>query len=239
MERRLYSLISVGFAASSVGFYREFVQEVEEPLGLTNKQPIVLEERHSGLCATLFGGDWPNDRTHWQVRSNELAGRREDLIGIVGPGIVRAVGRIGQVRREWQLRKYCVPMVIRQHRGIACLVGPGLIMLNLRSANGSYNPDDLGADYLGKERLVKAGATLLDAGEMKTSNVGDKLDHESVGRIRRQGQIRIGNAGYVYQIQDLRKGRSEIGIERAAITKIEAGIDGEVHQVRQPFGRLI
>jgi len=64
-------------------------------------------------------------------------------------------------------------MIIRQHGCIAGLIRPGLIVLDLRTANGPHDLNHFGIGCLGEERLVEARATLLDAGKMETGSVGD------------------------------------------------------------------
>src|SRR2546427_89810 len=84
-----------------------------------------------------------------------------------------------------ELREDDVPIIIRQRRGIGDLIRPGLVVLDLSATNGSHDLNHLRTADLGKERLVETRATLLDARKMETSGVGDKLDQETVGWIRR------------------------------------------------------
>jgi hypothetical protein len=44
----------VRLAPSFVGFFRQFVQEAEERLALTDKQPIILEKGNGGYCTSLL-----------------------------------------------------------------------------------------------------------------------------------------------------------------------------------------
>ena len=161
------------------------------------------------------------------------------MICVVRAGIVRPVGRIGQIGRGGELRENGVSIVISQRRGIGDLICPGLIVLDLSAANGPHDLDHFGTGCLGKERLVEARATLLDACKMKASSVSDKLNQEAVVWIRRRGQIRVWNAGDVHQVNDLREVGAEIRIERTPIAKVEARINSKLHQIGQALGGFV
>ena len=75
--------------------FRQFVQESEEGLALTDKQPIILEERDGSFRTGLLGQDGPNHGAEGQVRVDKLTGRGKYLISVVRAGIIGAVGRIG------------------------------------------------------------------------------------------------------------------------------------------------
>jgi len=79
---------------------------------------------------------------------------------------------------------------------------------------------------------------LLDLSEVKTRNIGDRLNMIVTGKVGVGSAIEIvvvsGNGINILESERLRKGGAEVRIGRSALTNVPAGVDVELEEVREP-----
>src|SRR5581483_2295932 len=97
----------LSFALGLIRFLGEVSQEVEEVLALTIEEPTGGQAHHCGLRPGLGRGNRPDHRAERQMRADELARRRHDLVGVVWSRVVNAVRR--RIGCDRELRKDRVP----------------------------------------------------------------------------------------------------------------------------------
>jgi len=218
-------------AAGRIGVFGESEQELEEGVALAAEKSGFGQASGRGNCAGVGGQGWAYDRAERQMRADEFAGPRHDLICVDRVGWIDTVGFLfRRMRERWELR------ASGQRNGwrVAGFVLPDLEVLDFAAADRSDDSDDFSAGGLWQERIVETGAALLDGCEVEPGGVGDEL-----GFVAADGKVGVGNAGQINEVYDLSKSVAEVRVASAAVTGVPAGVDGKIHQVGEAFCRLV
>src|SRR5260370_20587253 len=190
-------------AAGSIGREGERVQGREELVALAAEQSRVGQPGGGGHGAGVGRGRRTNYRAERQIRTNELARRGHDLVGISRAGDVNPVWGLGG--GDGKLRKQRASSG-RNRRRVPRFVLPKLEVLDFCPADAGHDSDDFETRRLRENRVVKTRATLLDRREVEAGGIRNKLDV-----IPANGKVTVRNARQVYHGDDLREGIAEIG----------------------------
>ena len=126
--------------------------------------------------------------------------------------------------------------------GVAGLVVPDREVVDLGAADADDDPQHLEARGLRAQRGVEARAALLDHREVEAGRVRDRLHPPRVaarGRHRLRAypaacrRRRAGSPAGA-DVDRLREGRAEVGVTRAPVARVPAGVDVQAHEVREP-----
>ena len=158
-----------------------------------------------------------NDGTERQVLADELAWRRHH----------HTRGPLGMC--EVEIGKH--QAIAAVHRGsVACLVIPDFEVRHFTAFDARDDSEREAAAALEAERVVKAGAALLDHRKVERRGIGDGLN--LVGSI--EALILNRDRRTIHDVHHLLERVAEVWIAGTAVAQIPTGVHVEVHQIRQP-----
>ena len=220
-------------AYSSVRFFRQLRQSLEELRRLPGEQPVVRQRCYGRLSACESVIARSDHRAVRQVRVDEFAGNGEDQAGL------NQIGRLQWWIRE-KIREREAGYGVRKRRhgrlhAVTCEISPLQEVSDLVSANTDRDLQHFQTGDFTAKRRIETRSTLFDHSEVKSRYIRDRLDMIVSGEVRIGSSVEIvvvpRNGGNIVESQRLRESAAEVWIGRTAVANVPTGVDVELHEV--------